>query len=1021
MSDLRTPLPSFRPIVLCVLATSIASLALAGELKPVERTTTSFWIDDIRVEQPPGGDASKNWTQASGAPWMSVPSNWNPITALATGDDLLFGTLKPGNYSAHQDTGLTFGNLTVSRSLSTEQLALSGGINASALRVTKGVVNSTSTNVNLSTPGATNNLASIVVGDGASNSAMLTFTGTVGTYYDARIGVNGSTGSLSLMGVNTSFVPFQRNTSDSVFGGTADAANSTILVDAATLEAWVITTGVRGSTRFTNGAQISSVPTPSGVGQVQIGSPDASNVTFEISANADLRVTGEDGTVLIGAGVGATTDTKILSGGSIVTDLVITGAQSTTGTAASNNAVTISGTGSTLTVTEAFQTNGAYRFTDLRRGTTTVNIVSGARLLTSRYDSNGADRASDAGAASSTVLLVDGFGSLLQARTDVAGIFVSSLGDRTTDTITVSNFGNLDSRQMALGVGVGSTSTLNVKSSARVTSDLLEMARPFKAGPQTTANVDVSDSGKILTGNLVTSSSVSAVTNITVRGGGSTIDSTGVAILGGVSGDPLGGGSTTLNITGGASASFIAMQAGGASAAGKSGSYTGTQITLSGLGSQLTLRGSGSDTPQSTDLAANLSLAGNVSTTASLTVSNGANLNLLDNDANPNLDGAISMSNANNTVSSLLVDGPDASVDAGKLIMMSEAPTANAFTNANSTITVRNGAFLGVYENETDAASGNLQMSIRPSTSSVATLNIGGGTRVEDSDSAVAIDGTLFVGGSGDATPVAGGRSTVNLNNGSLSAAAVAVYSNSKFNMSGGHVWTDNLMAIGGRFDMSSTTPLTMELGAVRASNGGVINIGKGGAVVYYNTAGGSGSDLDTIRQLIHNGSNGGAWNGLNSITSSLLSVANPLYAIGYADIGDAGIVNMLDLTFVPGTQGVALRYTLRGDVNLNGAVDFTDLLALAQNYGAPNGSDWADGDFNYNQRVDFDDLVLLAKNYGQTLLSSGLAVFDEQAASRFASDWALAQSLVPEPVSASVLLGGTALLMRRNRILQPR
>ena len=53
------------------------------------------------------------------------------------------------------------------------------------------------------------------------------------------------------------------------------------------------------------------------------------------------------------------------------------------------------------------------------------------------------------------------------------------------------------------------------------------------------------------------------------------------------------------------------------------------------------------------------------------------------------------------------------------------------------------------------------------------------------------------------------------------------------------------------------------------------------------------------------------------------------------------------------------------GDVNLSGAVDFADLLKLAQDYGA-TGATWDQGDLNYDGVVNFADLLLLSQNYGQ-------------------------------------------------------
>lgn len=1007
-----------RRLVVCLaLVGAPIPFAIARDITAAELTPMYVWSEsDVR----PGsvsGEVVRTWTGGGGVPWVGGGTNWSPVGIPTAGDDLVFGTLKAGNYSVVQDLPITYNDLTVNRSLATEVLNFDGHYNGSSFRVVKGVVNVTTPIFGVSTPGATNALSSIVVGSGAGNVANVTFSGVPGRYYDARVGVNGATGTLQITGANTSLVPFTRNTSDSVFGGTADAANATILVDAATVEAWVITTGVRGSTRFINNAQVSSVPTPTGVGQVQVGSPDASNVSLEVSGSADLRVVGQDAILLIGSGVGAVTDTKILSGGSVVSDLVVTGASSGDGTAASTNTFTLSGAGSTVTTTEAFDTNGGYRFADPRRGSTTVNVLDGGRLFTPRFDSNAADRPSGSGATSNTTLKIDGMNSLLQARTDLGGVFVSSLGDYTIDQITVSNYGKIDAAQMALGVGVGASSTMNLSTAARVTADLFEMARPARAGGATTATLNVDSGAGLVTANLITSRSLTAVSTITVRGGGSSIDSTGVALLGGVTTDVTGGGSTNFTLSGGGAATFAALQAGSASAAGKGAGYTGTQLTVTGMGSRLLLRGNGGSTPQATDLAANLVLSAKANTVSTLTISNGGNVTLLDNSDNPNLDGSIAMSAADNATSTLVVDGPESTLDAGKLITMAETAPVQPFANAAATLTVRNGAFVAVYENGADPASGNVQMAIRPGTNLNATINVGGGTALEDVDSSLSVDGTLFVGGSGDAAnPVPGGRATVNLYNGALAAGAVAVYANSRINQNGGRLMTDNLMVLGGRIDMNSTAPVTVELGTLSVSNGGVINVGRGGGVVYYSTAGGSPSEVGVVRQLILNASNGGAWNGSNGITSSLLSAANSQYAIGYADIAAASIPSMLDLDFPAGTEGVAFRYTLRGDTNLDGAVRFDDLLKLAQNYEKASGAHWYQGDSNYSGTINFDDLLLLSQTYGSSLLESGQLSVDATLAAQFDSDWAMARSMVPEPASLSMLAGTLSLLGSRRR-----
>ena len=61
------------------------------------------------------------------------------------------------------------------------------------------------------------------------------------------------------------------------------------------------------------------------------------------------------------------------------------------------------------------------------------------------------------------------------------------------------------------------------------------------------------------------------------------------------------------------------------------------------------------------------------------------------------------------------------------------------------------------------------------------------------------------------------------------------------------------------------------------------------------------------------------------------------------------------------------------GDVDGDGTVGFSDLLRLAQNYGA-TGATWAQGDLNGDGTVGFADLLLLAQNYGDSVTSPATA-----------------------------------------------
>jgi len=60
--------------------------------------------------------------------------------------------------------------------------------------------------------------------------------------------------------------------------------------------------------------------------------------------------------------------------------------------------------------------------------------------------------------------------------------------------------------------------------------------------------------------------------------------------------------------------------------------------------------------------------------------------------------------------------------------------------------------------------------------------------------------------------------------------------------------------------------------------------------------------------------------------------------------------------------------FVLAGDANRDRAVDFHDLVVLAQNYNTTGGKTWADGDFTGDGNVDFYDLVVLSQRYNSTL-----------------------------------------------------
>jgi hypothetical protein len=143
----------------------------------------------------------------------------------------------------------------------------------------------------------------------------------------------------------------------------------------------------------------------------------------------------------------------------------------------------------------------------------------------------------------------------------------------------------------------------------------------------------------------------------------------------------------------------------------------------------------------------------------------------------------------------------------------------------------------------------------------------------------------------------------------------------------------------------------------------------------------------------------------LDAINHSLAANNTAFNFNGDAAVNAADVDRLLESAFL----------TRRGDANLDRAVNFADLVLLAQNYNATATGRWATGDFNGDSNVDFADLVMIAQNYNSGT-AVGAAVGNASSAS-FASDWALAQSIVPEPAFLGIaLVAGMAQGTRRQR-----
>jgi hypothetical protein len=218
-----------------------------------------------------------------------------------------------------------------------------------------------------------------------------------------------------------------------------------------------------------------------------------------------------------------------------------------------------------------------------------------------------------------------------------------------------------------------------------------------------------------------------------------------------------------------------------------------------------------------------------------------------------------------------------------------------------------------------------------------------------------------------------------------------------------------------------NATAAPLDLGVAGA--GGQLDVTTRGLVVDYVPGAGNDAAVAAVRAQVVAGYHGGAWDGRGILSSA--AAANSGGTVGYALASEA--LGPSGGTFMGKSgvdaSGVLVRYTLAGDANLDGAVDFNDLVRLAQNYNSDvssrTASWWFNGDFDYDGAVGFQDLVLLAQNYNRALPGGALTGSMD---ADFAHDVSAAFASVPEPtMGVAAWLAAGRLLGRRRWRLRPR
>jgi autotransporter-associated beta strand protein len=255
--------------------------------------------------------------------------------------------------------------------------------------------------------------------------------------------------------------------------------------------------------------------------------------------------------------------------------------------------------------------------------------------------------------------------------------------------------------------------------------------------------------------------------------------------------------------------------------------------------------------------------------------------------------------------------------------------------------------------------------------------------------------GNLYLIGQGTYT----GSTTVN-------GGHLYVYNNSASSTAPGLPYNNALTINAGAgvgLHLSGDVPL--ELSSLIINGSGYLDIENNHLFINY----GSTDPIATIRAYLKEGYQSGNWQG-PGVDSYAIGTYGSGYSIGYTDSADPN--NPAGLA----SDQIEIKYTLAGDLNLDGEVNGTDFSILAANFGK-NVMGWDQGDINYDGVVNGADFGLLASNFGKTASGASIALPSSQwaALDAFAVAYGLLAD-VPEPTSSASLFLGAIILRRRRR-----
>jgi len=198
---------------------------------------------------------------------------------------------------------------------------------------------------------------------------------------------------------------------------------------------------------------------------------------------------------------------------------------------------------------------------------------------------------------------------------------------------------------------------------------------------------------------------------------------------------------------------------------------------------------------------------------------------------------------------------------------------------------------------------------------------------------------------------------------GMQAASDAASISGKSVNLSSNATFASLTLTSGASLAVASNGGRVLRTSALLISSDSTLNLNDNALILDYS---GVTPMTDVLARIVEG--RGGSPAG---IYSAQANASGGALALGIAEASDVlGLTGSQTGLFTGQTVDattVLVKYTLIGDANLDGRVDFDDLVRLAQHYNM-TGRTWADGDFTGDGKVDFNDLVKLAQNYNASV-----------------------------------------------------